>query len=184
MDDTQNAVLMYAKNSGDLAYLIGATYDELGGSQYLLSKGLVGNNVPKVDVKAGKKIMDALSRATHAGFLKACHDCSEGGLAVAAAEMAFSGGLGMEMDLEKILYQGIRKRDDVLLFSESNTRFVVEVGPQDQKRFEQIMRVLPVSLIGRITAGKDFVVYGLDGNKVVDADIYELKEAWQAPLRW
>jgi len=184
MDDTKTAVTMYAKNNGDLIYLVGETSGELGGSQYLLSRGLVGNNVPKVNFKTAKKIMDRLSSANRAGTIKACHDCSEGGLGVAAAEMAFSGSLGMEIDLRKTRYKGSQKRDDFILFSESNTRFLAEVEPKDQKRFEAMMSGLPVSFIGKTNDSKYFVVYGLDGKRVVDADINDLKEAWQAPLRW
>ncbi len=177
MDDTKNAVTMYAKKAGNLVYLIGETYDELGGSIYLATKGLIGNNVPKVNFKKAKKIMDALSRATKTGIVRACHDCSEGGLVVACAEMAFAGGLGMEIKLGCT-------RDDILLFSESNTRFVVEIEPHDQKRFEAMMRGQPISLIGKVTGNKNFVVYGMDGQQIIYAGINDLKEVWQAPLRW
>jgi len=185
MDDTKNAVTMYAKNSSDLIYLVGETYDELGGSVYLAVNGLIGNNVPKVNFKSAKRTMDKLSLATKAGVVKACHDCSEGGLAVAAAEMAFSGGLGMEMDLKSVRVSGRQGvRDDMLLFSESNTRFVVEVEPKDQKKFEALMKGAPLSLIGKTNSSKYFVVNGLNSKRVIDADINNLKEAWQATLRW
>jgi len=184
MDDTKTVVTMYAKNPNDLIYLIGETSDELGGSQYLLSRGLIGNNAPKVNFKTAKKIMDRLSSANAAGLIRACHDCSEGGLGVAAAEMAFSGGLGMEIDLRKVLYRPAQKREDFILFSESNTRCIVEVDPKDRNKFETMMSGLPVSLIGKTNASKYFAVYGLNGSRIVDDDINDLKEAWQAPLRW
>lgn len=184
MDNTKTAVTMYAKNIGSLIYLVGETFDELGGSYYFASKGLIGNNAPKVNFKKAKKTMDALSRATKKGLIKAAHDCSEGGLGVAASEMAFSGDLGMEIFLSKVLYESKNRRDDYILFSESNTRFVVEVDPANWKKFETVMKNIPISLIGKTTHSKYFVVYGLNGRRIVDADINELKEAWQAPLRW
>jgi len=184
MDDTKTAVTMFAKNPGNLIYIIGDTHDELGGSQYLKSNGLIGNSAPKVDVKKGKRIMDAVSRAAKKGLLSAAHDCSEGGIAVAAAEMAFSGGLGMEIFLKKVPYAASNKRDDYILFSESNTRFIVEVDPANWKKFETVMKNAPISLIGKTTPGKYFVVYGLNGRRVADCDINELKAAWQAPLKW
>ena len=102
MDDSAKAISMYAKNPADLIYLVGDTYDELGGSIYLAGKGLIGNSVPKVNVRQGKKIMDTLAKANEFGLIRACHDCSEGGLGVSLAEMAFSGGLGMDIDFSKI----------------------------------------------------------------------------------
>ena len=189
MDDTKTAVTMYAKNPGNLIYLVGETRDEMGGSYYLASKGVIGNNVPKVNFKNAKKIMGSLSRAAKAGLIRSAHDCSDGGLGVCLAEMAFSGGLGMEVFLKKVPYEAKSqklkvKRDDYILFSESNTRFAVEVEPANWKKFETVMKDSPISLIGKVTHSKYFVVYGVNGRRVVDADINELKEAWQAPLKW
>jgi len=98
--------------------------------------------------------------------------------------MAFSGGLGMEIFLKKVPYAASNKRDDYILFSESNTRFIVEVDPANWKKFETVMKNAPISLIGKTTPGKYFVVYGLNGRRVADCDINELKAAWQAPLKW
>jgi len=185
MDDSAKAISMYAKNPTDLIYIVGNTYDELGGSVYLANKGLIGNNVPKVNVRQGKKIMDTLAGANELGLVRAAHDCSEGGLGVSLAEMAFSGGLGMEIDLSKVKSKKEKvKRDDIILFSESNTRFVVEVFQEDQKKFEKAMKGISFSLIGKVTKDKNFIARGLDGHCVIDVGINELKEAWQAPLRW
>ncbi|MDZ7377410.1 MAG: AIR synthase-related protein, partial [candidate division KSB1 bacterium] len=116
--------------------------------------------------------------------VRACHDCSEGGLAVAAAEMAFAGGLGMVLDLRRVPSSHGLQRNDKLLFSESNSRFVVEVPPESQQRFEQIMADNLFGLIGQAVAKPRFRVVGLNGNTIIEANIYELKEAWQRPLRW
>ena len=142
-----------------------------------------------MNFKKAKKIMDLFSKAAKAGLVSACHDCSEGGLGVSAAEMAFSAGLGMEIFLKKVPYEvksqkSKVKRDDYILFSESNTRFIVEVDPANWKKFETVMKNAPISLIGKTTPGKYFVVYGLNGRRVADCDINELKAAWQAPLKW
>jgi phosphoribosylformylglycinamidine synthase len=113
------------------------------------------------------------------------HDCSEGGIAVAAAEMAFAGGLGMDMFLTDIPYKGARgKRSDYLLFSESHSRFIVEVSRQDQKKFEHCLAGVPLGLIGCTAQHSGFTVYGLDGKACVKSSIHELKEAWKKPLRW
>ena len=112
------------------------------------------------------------------------HDCSEGGLAVALAEMAFSGGLGITACLDKVAYNGKAKRDDTVLFSESNSRFIVEIEPKNQKKFEQLLKGIPKGLIGRAEESPEFIVYGLNQQVCINATIGDLKEAWQQPLRW
>jgi phosphoribosylformylglycinamidine (FGAM) synthase-like enzyme len=175
---------MDCKQAGNLIYIIGDTYRELGGSHYYAVHGHIGNSVPKVNPQKAKKLMDTLAAATGAGMVKACHDLSEGGLGVAAAEMAFAGGLGMSIGLESVPLAETIDRDDFILFSESNTRFLVEVSPADKEKFEQAMSGTPIAEIGRVRQDEIFEVYGRSGDKVITADIKELKEAWQKPLRW
>ncbi|MFC1594357.1 phosphoribosylformylglycinamidine synthase subunit PurL [Candidatus Omnitrophota bacterium] len=184
MDDVTKAVTMDVKKPGNLIYVVGLTFDELGGSQYYHVNGSIGNSVPEVNVALGKKVMNAVSRATSLGLVVSCHDCSEGGIAVAAAEMAFAGGYGMDLFVNEIPYKGKLKRDDFILFSESNSRFIVEVPQRDQKQFEKIVKGLPVGLIGCVSTGKQFKVYGFDGKLTITADIDELKTSWQKPLTW
>jgi phosphoribosylformylglycinamidine synthase len=112
------------------------------------------------------------------------HDCSEGGIGVAAAEMAFSGGLGMELFLSEVPYKSKDSRNDFILFSESNSRFIVEVAKKDQSAFEKILKGLPFGLAGCVSKNKIFKMYGLDGKTCIKAGIGELKESWQKPLRW
>jgi phosphoribosylformylglycinamidine synthase len=184
MDNAERAVTMDCKRGGDLVYIIGTTWNELGGSQYYNIHGYVGNRVPRVDSKKGKNLMDALSAVMEKGLVKACHDLSEGGLGVAAAEMAFAGGLGMVIHLGQVpLGEGIG-RDDYVLFSESNTRFLVEVAPKDRHHFEGMMAGIDFAAIGHVTSKERLEVYGLNGEIVLSAPIAELKEAWQRPLHW
>jgi phosphoribosylformylglycinamidine synthase len=202
MDDVKKAISMYAKEAGDLVYIVGDSHGELGGSHYYDLFGMIGNGVPKVYPKKAKQIFEALSRASSLGLIKAMHDCSEGGIGVAAAEMAFSGGLGMEIFLSEapfISKSEIRnpksetnsksqipnsKRNDIILFSESNSRFIVEIEKKKQNSFEKILKGLPFGLIGCVSENKEFKVYGLDGKVCINAELAELKEAWQKPLRW
>lgn len=184
VDDIRKTVTMDAKAAGNLIYVVGKTRDELGGSIYLDTLGYLGDSVPKSNIKSALKTFTALSGAIKKGLIRSSHDCSEGGLAVALAEMAFAGGLGISAHLKKVPYQGADKRDDILLFSESTSRFVVEVSPKNQKRFEAAMKGVSIGLIGIVEEYPDFLVTGLDGELCIHKDIYELKEAWQAPLRW
>jgi phosphoribosylformylglycinamidine synthase II len=184
MEDASKAVSMDAKKEGDLIYIIGETYNELGGSHYYAVHGFTGNKVPRVNPQQGKRLMDTLSAAMEKGLVKACHDLSEGGIGGAAAEMAFAGGLGMRLELAKVPLGEPIARSDSLLFSESNTRFLVEVAPEDKERFEKAMGGVKFAAIGEVTKGDNLEVYGIKGEKIVSLPLAELKEAWQKPLRW
>jgi len=184
MDDIQKAVTMECKQPGNLIYILGATYNELGGSHYYANRGYIGNNVPKVHPEKGKALMNAISVATRDGLVKACHDLSEGGIGVAAAEMAFAGGLGMTINLKSVPLAESVERDDFILFSESNTRFLVEIAPEDKQAFEKALAGVDFAEIGQVTKNKKLEVKGRNGKFILKADIDELKEAWQKPLRW
>ena len=184
MDNVERAVTMDCKRKDDLVYMIGTTLNELGGSQYYSIHGYVGNRVPKVDSKRGKKLMDTLSAVMERGLVKACHDLSEGGLGVAAAEMAFAGCLGMVINLGRVPLGENINRDDYILFSESNTRFLVEVSPEDRQQFENMMAGVDFAAVGEVTGKEKLEVYGLNGEIVLSVAIAELKETWQKPLRW
>jgi phosphoribosylformylglycinamidine synthase II len=184
MDNVERAVTMDCKREGNLVYIIGTTWNELGGSQYYGIHGYVGNRVPRVDSKRGKRLMDSLSTVMEKGLVRACHDLSEGGIGVAAAEMAFAGGLGMIIHLGKVPLGEAMDRDDYVLFSESNTRFLVEVTLEDRHQFEDIMAGVDFAAIGQVTNKEKLEVYGLNGELVLSALITELREAWQRPLHW
>ncbi len=184
MENVSRAVSMDGKKAGDLLYIVGTTNDELGGSHYYSVHGFIGNRVPKVNPQRGKKLMDTLSAAMENGLVKACHDLSEGGIGVAAAEMAFAGGLGMVLYLDKVPLGEPIARNDTILFSESNTRFLVEVASEDSQRFEQAMKGVKFAAIGQVTKNGKFEVYGINGERVVSVALAELKDAWQKPLRW
>ncbi len=184
MEDVSKVVSMDLKQAGDLVYIVGTTYNELGGSHYYAAKGFTGNRVPQVNPKKGKKLMDTLSAAMEKGLVKAGHDLSEGGIGVAAAEMAFAGGLGITLHLNKVPLGEPIDRNDAILFSESNTRFIVEVAPEDSRRFEEAMKGVVFAAIGEVAKSDRFEVYGLSEEKLVSVSLKELKEAWQKPLGW
>jgi phosphoribosylformylglycinamidine synthase len=180
--DARKAVTMDVKRPGDRVYVLGMTMDELGGSEYFALLGYIGNDVPKVNAAIAKRLYSALEKAILEATVASCHDCSDGGLAVALAESAFSGELGMTIELTKVPVENI-KRSDTILFSESQSRFVVTVAPGKVKRFEEIMKGNVFADVGEVTARQDFSV--MDGEKVVlSSGIDELKEAWQKTLRW
>lgn len=178
--DVRKAVSMDLKKAGDLIYIIGNTRDELGGSHYYKIHGYLGNSVPKVDASRAKKEMDSLIRAIDGGWVRACHDLSEGGIAVAAAEMAFAGGVGMEVELDRVPV-GEKMRGDNILFSESNSRFLVEVAEKHRERFEEVMKDSVFALIGRTVEGEELKI--TSGEKLlISSDLEDLKAAWQRTL--
>jgi phosphoribosylformylglycinamidine synthase subunit PurSL len=184
VEDVKRSISMDFKQSGDLIYVVGETKNELGASAYLETKGFIGNSVPKVDAGRAKILMDKLSKATEKGLVKACHDCSEGGIGVAVAEMAFAGELGAEINLKSVPLAEKIDRDDFILFSESNSRFIVEVAPENKNNFEKVMSGANFAGIGVVKDTGKLEICGLDGRKIVRESIDDLKEAWQKPLRW
>ena len=183
IDDVAKSVTMDFKKAGNSIYVIGTTFDELGGSIYLENLGQLGFHAPQVNFKLAAKTYRAVEKANKAGLMASLHDCSEGGAAVALAEMAFAGGLGATVLLKKMPYKGKQRRDDVLLFSESNSRLIAEVSPAHEKTLAKILKGIPFAKIGTVEASPEFVVYGLKDQPVINARIDELKEIWKSPLR-
>jgi phosphoribosylformylglycinamidine (FGAM) synthase-like enzyme len=158
-----------------------------------------------------KRIFLALHQAIHAGLVRACHDLSEGGLAAAAAEMAFAGGYGAKIDLRG-LSQFLRSKNGtvplrnnqslplppgegqgegrigegqgeaILLFSESNTRFLCEVAPENAAAFESALAGSPHARVGEVT--EEPILEIVAETPLIEAEIVKLKEAWQKPLQW
>ncbi len=178
--DVRKCVTMDFKAAGNAVYLIGETKDELGGSHLHAVAGVSGGTPPMPDVVRAPKIFQALYAAISAGLVRACHDCSEGGVAVTLAEMAFAGEIGA--DIAKLPGDGLG--DHAKLFSESLTRFVVEVPPEKVADFEAKFAGLPLTKIGVTVAEQRLRIAGNNGEWLLWAKLSELKEAWQKPLRW
>ncbi len=181
IDDVRKAVTMDAKQAGDIVYVLGTTYNELGASEYAVEHGAIGNNVPVVREEDSLPRFHALEQAIADGLVASCHDCSDGGLGVALAETAFSGDLGMEIDLTKAPMEGI-ERDDVMLFSESQSRFVVTVQQNKAAAFEAVMADTGLGKLGTVTKEMTMKMSGLNGQAVMNADLGKIKAAWQATL--
>jgi phosphoribosylformylglycinamidine synthase II len=179
--DIRAAISMDVKAPGNLLYIVGETRKELGGSEYYKLKGHVGKSVPKVNAAQARKTFNAVTEAIDLGLVKACHDLSEGGLGVAAAEMALAGGYGLDLNLKKMPSEALN-RNDFLLFSESNSRFLLEVPEKDKDDFEAVMNGTVCAEIGRVAENSRLAVYGLDGAIVVDAALKDLRGSWKETL--
>jgi phosphoribosylformylglycinamidine synthase II len=181
--DMRKLVSMELKTPSNPVYILGYTSRELGGSEYYRLHGLTGKIVPKENPTLAKRTFEALTSATDQGVVRACHDLSEGGLAVAAAESAFSSINGLEIHLKNVPSTDDALRNDFLLFSESNSRFLVEVFRKQKNRFEELMRNCVHAEIGEVTDSPFLEVYGLDEEKLFTADLVQLRERWQTTLR-
>jgi phosphoribosylformylglycinamidine synthase II len=184
VDDISKCVTMDAKKASNLLFIVGETKNELGGSHYYKINGHIGAGVPKLDLEKAPKIAAKISTAIAGGLVVSCHDCSEGGLAVALAEMAFAGGLGIEADLRGLPCGKDCRRTDAQLFSESNSRYIVEVEPDKYNAFAKMMLNLPFGQIGKVTEDKTLVIKTQDGKNVIETDIVTLKQAWQKTFDW
>ena len=180
--DIRAAVSMDIKSPGNLLYIIGKTFKELGGSEYYKLNGHLGKTVPKARTIHAKKTFKAVTKAIDLGLVKACHDLSEGGLAVSAAEMALAGGYGLEFDLREVPSEGTN-RNDLMLFSESNSRFLVEVPEKIRDDFEALMKGVVCAEIGGVTKKPQLIVHGLDGKVAVEASLKDLCGSWKETLR-
>ena len=169
------------KEAGNPIYIIGETYPELGGSEYYKLKGYLGASVPKVHGGKAKRTFNVVTKAIDFGMVKSCHDLSEGGLAVAAAEMAFASGLGLEINLQMVPAKDVA-RNDFVLFSESNSRFLIEVALRDKEDFEELMKGKNCSQIGTVTKEPKLSITGLNGQVVVDAPLDKLRQSWKKTL--
>jgi phosphoribosylformylglycinamidine synthase subunit PurSL len=178
--DVRRCVTMDLKEPGNLLFLVGVTRDELGGSHYHLVHGLEGGDVPMPDVELAPRLFRRLHEAIVRGLVRACHDLSEGGLAVAAAEMAFAGGVGADLtgrgpsDLP----------DPVWLFAESTSRFLVEVPPALAPAFIECLADVPHVQVGTTVKEPRLRIGGANGEWVIWAALSDLKEAWRRPLAW
>ncbi len=187
--NVEQCVSMDMKAAGNLLVLVGNTLNEFGGSHLYAVNGVAGGSVPKVDTSLAPKIFRAVHQAIQRGLVFSCHDLSEGGLAVAAAEMAFAGGIGAELLLENLTAaESLRtvnagSRAAVALFSESNTRFLMEVPASGLSQLAEIFAGLPLTEVGRTTSAA--TVRALHGGQLLlEGSLAELKECWQKPLRF
>ncbi len=181
VEDCVKTISMDAKKAGNQLYLLGLTRKELGGSAYHAVLNAEGGQVPTVDLKQAPAALRAFSKAVTAGQVVSAHDCSEGGMAMAAAEMAFSGNLGIVIELSKV--PADTKETDALLFSESATRLLAEVAPDQCAAFEKTMSGFPVAAIGEFQTTEDLVIHDAQGREVVRASVGQLRAAWQEPFK-
>ncbi|MFM8979052.1 MAG: phosphoribosylformylglycinamidine synthase subunit PurL [Planctomycetia bacterium] len=181
--DVRKTVTQEAKQPGSCVVIVGSTRDELGGGHWYRLKGQLGARVPTVQPGA-PRVLAAVSRAIRGGLVRAAHDLSEGGLAVAAAEMAFSGSLGLRLDLAALPCEGSLD-DPQRLFSESPTRFLLEVDPAVLPAVARLLDGAGAvhAVLGTVTEEPLLRVRGRHGeHDVLATPTDELRRAWRSAL--
>jgi phosphoribosylformylglycinamidine (FGAM) synthase-like enzyme len=168
------------KRAGNLIVAVGNTKRELGGSTYWKTLGHLGASVPRVDAALAKKTFDGLHRAIQARAVRSAHDLSEGGLGVALAEMAMGGRLGADIDLAHLPGASTLRADEAL-FSESATRFLLEVEPDRLEDLRANLFEVPWAILGHVAEG-DRIVVRHGRNELLRLGLDAALHAWKHPL--
>lgn len=182
--DVSRTVTMDLKAAGNLLYLVGDTREELAGSHYAQIAGNAQGNaiIPPQPVPDALERLHALHGAIAGGLVQACHDCSEGGIGVALAEMSLAGALGATLDLASIPGAEGIANDAHLLFSESLCRFLVEVRPADAAAFESLMGVQPWARAGEVVPAPVLRLARRAGSEQVEISLADIEMAWRGHL--
>ncbi len=161
------------KAAGDRIYLVDA----------MMARGGAAHSASSPSPDRGREVgvYRALHAAMRAGLVRACHDLSEGGLAVAAAEMVIGGGLGMVLRLADVL--GPFEHDDTRLFGETSGRLLVEVAPHHAAAFEACLAGQPCAAVGEVIAEPCLHVLGGSGEPALTVALAALEDAWRGHIR-
>jgi phosphoribosylformylglycinamidine synthase len=180
-EDVRRLVSIDLKVPGSSLYVLGATRAELAGSIYDAVTLASGGHAPAPATEA-PALYRKFHAAARAGLVRSAHDLSEGGLACALAESAFSGGVGAWVDLASLARDHDVRSDVEALFSESGGRLLVEVEAQNVRAFEAALSGCAFSRVGRTMREPRLTIRGLEGKVVLDVDLDRLKTAWRRPL--
>ncbi len=178
--DVRRTVTSDAKEPGNYVYLIGETREEMGGSLAYAVRGARAGTPPGLPEYTAD-MYRRLHRAIREGLVVAAHDLCEGGLAVAVAEMALAGRVGLHLELDVIPRPAGLDDLEVLLFSESNGRLLVEVPPEKAAAFERLLAGYPFARVGMVTA-EPRVSFHWRAEEVMAAGLEDIRQAWQSPI--
>lgn len=182
--DVSKVVSLDVKFPGDLVYVLGETYDELGASEYYALWGdqtgekSVGNKVPHVDAPKNKELYTALFRCVNKGLVASAQGVSRGGLAIALTKIAMGGMLGIDISLKKL--PGLATRDDFALYSESQGRIVVTISPENKQLFEKMMGGNPFAQIGTVKKDNHITIKGLTGDVVINTTLEPVLKSYKS----
>ncbi|WP_085993308.1 phosphoribosylformylglycinamidine synthase subunit PurL [Oceanobacillus senegalensis] len=170
---TEHVTANHFQSADDVIYLIGETKAEFGGSELQnMVDGKYSGKAPSIDLEIERRRQKQILEAIQEGVVESAHDISEGGLAVALAESTFdTEGLGAKVEL-----QGDAT---TVLFSETQSRFIVTVKAEEQEKFERM--VDDAKQIGKVTTDSTLQV-SINNDIVIDGDVKELEELWRGAI--
>ena len=174
VSDIRHITTQTFKKAGDIIYAIGEASAEFGGSELQkMREGKIFGKAPALDLTVEKRRQQQILEAIRSGLVVSAHDLAEGGLAVAVSESLFgTKGLGAAVTLSGELVSE--------LFSETQSRFLLSVRPEQQKAFEAAVE--DAKLIGKVTNSGVLTVDTVQGEMVLEADIEELQSAWKGAI--
>jgi phosphoribosylformylglycinamidine synthase subunit PurSL len=179
--DIRKTVSSDLKKRGNVLYLCGNTRREMGGSQYHQIFGTSGGSIPMPVPSKALPLMKKIHLCIKGGIIESCHDCSDGGFAVALMEMALGGGMGADVFLDRMGCPDCSVEN--LLFSESQGRFIIEVDVSRRDIFEKIMKGMEIAEVGRVLE-TNRVECSYRGKKIFSLDIEEAERVWRSGLQW
>jgi phosphoribosylformylglycinamidine synthase len=177
MEDVKHITTQAFKKDGDAIVLLGETKEELGASQFLnIIYGMQKGKVPDINLEKESSVQKAALKAIQEGIISSAHDCSDGGLAIALAESCISGGKGAYVNLKFDI------RTDALLFGESQSRILISLKPEYLDKLFVICESfgVPCQVIGTVCG--DRLNVDVNGNKVVQLPIEEMKDKWEGTI--
>jgi phosphoribosylformylglycinamidine synthase len=176
-EDLSHITTQFFKNKSDLIYLIGETFAEFGGSELqLLQKGKIEGRPPSVNLQTEKANQQTVLNAIKAGLIKSAHDISEGGIAVALAECLFTEQNGAKNDLGAEV--NIPLNDAALLFSESQSRFIVSVSPENKSAFEKMSNAKLIGVVNNLAR----LTINCENNNAIDIPVKNLRKYWEEAI--
>ena len=181
MDDVSLSQTTDFKSAGDAIYALGATKGEMGASEYYAMNNATGAHAPCVDFRKNFALYKKLEAAIKRGIIASCHDCSEGGLAVALSECCIGGRLGAEVSFPEGKHIG-KLTPSQLLFSESAGRFVVSVKKKNEPALRAIMRGVACERIGEVKG--ELLSISVKGVEAVSVPVEGLSSAWKRTMGW
>ncbi len=177
IDNVTRAQTSDFKKAGDQIYLLGGTWREMGASEAADQLGIHGGIVPHVDSASAKSRYQALHALMGQRAISACHDCSDGGMAVALAEMCIGGRLGCHIDLDAVAAFGQMSAFE-LLYSESASRHIVTIRPDLSTLLDTLGMWQLCRRIGEVSDDGQMIVRTGD-SLLVQADVEELAQAFK-----
>ena len=178
IDDITNMTSHYFKKAHTQIYLLGETLAELGASEYYSFKNIKQGILPVVNPDKAIKLYKKVYQIIREGLILSAHDLSDGGLAVALAESAFSGNVGVNIDIDIL---GEKLTNEEKLFSESPSRILVSVDKKNEKEFLNIMKDENVYLLG-VSTEEHSIVIKAGGKIILQDDLNEIKSIWKNAL--